>query len=139
MSDVTFRTATPEDVDEIVALWVAAGAPPTITDGPDDVRRLLDRDDQALILALRDGVIVGTLIAGWDGWRGNLYRLAVAPDHRREGLATELVREGTRRLKERGCRRMSALVLRDEDHAMGFWRSSFSEQQNIARFSRNVD
>ncbi len=139
MSEISFRAATLDDVDEIVALWVAADAPPTITDGPDDVRRLLARDDQALILAMKDDVMVGTLIAGWDGWRGNMYRLAVHPDHRRDGVATQLVAEGLRRLEELGCRRVSALVLREEDHAMGFWKTSFSEQPDIARFSRNVD
>lgn len=140
MSEIAIRTAQAQDVDEIVALWVAADAPPTVTDGPGDVRRLLARDDRALMVATKDGVIVATLIAAWDGWRGNMYRLAVHPEHRRSGIASRLAEEALAYLKAQGCRRISALVLRDEGHAMGFWRSAgFSEQPDIARFSRNVD
>jgi ribosomal protein S18 acetylase RimI-like enzyme len=37
-----------------------------------------------------DGEIVGALIAAWDGWRGNMYRLAVREGHRREGIGLAL-------------------------------------------------
>ncbi len=55
--------------------------------------------DAAGVLAVwersrRDGAIVATLIAAWDGWRGNMYRLAVAPELRREGIARTLVEAG---------------------------------------------
>lgn len=139
MSDVGFRTASTDDVDEILALWGAADAPPTVTDGADDVRRLLARDDRALLLATKNDAIVGTLVAGWDGWRGNMYRLAVHPDHRRQGIASQLVAQAEQYLGDHGCRRISALVLRDEAHAMGFWREAgFQEQPEMARFSRNL-
>jgi ribosomal protein S18 acetylase RimI-like enzyme len=61
------------------------------------------------------------LIAAFDGWRGNLYRLAVHPDHRRRGVATRLVAAGEQQLHEQGCRRITALLVRDEDHATAFW------------------
>ena len=35
--------------------------------------------------------IVGSVIAGWDGWRCHLYRLAVAPARRREGIGRALL------------------------------------------------
>jgi ribosomal protein S18 acetylase RimI-like enzyme len=42
---------------------------------------------------------VGTLVAAWDGWRGNMYRLAVLPEHRRAGIGRELVDAGYERDK----------------------------------------
>ena len=65
--------------------------------------------------------VVGSVIGGWDGWRGNIYRLAVAPDARRHGLARRLVQEAERMLVSKGARRISALVERHEAHAVGFW------------------
>jgi len=61
------------------------------------------------------------VIGGWDGWRGNIYRLAVAPDARRAGLARRLVQEAARALRTKGASRLSALVERHERHAVGFW------------------
>jgi ribosomal protein S18 acetylase RimI-like enzyme len=52
----------------------------------DDVERLLADSPAALLVAEHGGEIVGALIAGWDGWRGNMYRLAVSERHRREGV-----------------------------------------------------
>ena len=62
-----------------------------------------------------------SVIGGWDGWRGNIYRLAVAPEARRVGLARRLVQEAERVLRAKGARRISALVERHEAHATGFW------------------
>jgi GNAT superfamily N-acetyltransferase len=78
-------------------------------DGATDVRGLLLRDSHALVVAADDGGrVVGTLIVGWDGWRGNLYRMAVATASRRQGIAAALVAEAERRLTDAGCRRISA-------------------------------
>ena len=44
----------------------------------------------ARVVDLTDRV-VGTVIAGWDGWRAHLYRLAVAPDLRGRGIARQLL------------------------------------------------
>lgn len=41
-------------------------------DDADAVVLVLDQD--ALLVAARDGRIIGTLIAGWDGWRGSIAR-----------------------------------------------------------------
>jgi ribosomal protein S18 acetylase RimI-like enzyme len=83
------------------------------------------------------GEIIGSLIAAWNGWRGSFYRLAVRPDHRRRGLATRLVREGERHLRDRGARRLDAIVDSDELMAMDFWRATgFELQHDRSRFVR---
>ena len=63
-------------------------AEPTSTDSSEAVAVLLARDPGALIVAEADGEIVGSVVAGWDGWRGSVYRLAVAERYRRAGLGT---------------------------------------------------
>ena len=65
-------------------MWSAAAAP-TSTDDVDGVGALLERDPGALLVAEASGRIVGTVIAAWDGWRGSVYRIVVAPEHRRDG------------------------------------------------------
>ena len=136
----TIRSAIEEDIQAVLDLWAAAGSLPTVTDSRDGLARLLATDSQALLVAECDGVLAGSLIAAWDGWRGSFYRLAVSPEHRRKGLATMLLREGERCLRERGAVRLTAIVADDETGAMGFWRSAgYERQQHRARFVSRRD
>jgi ribosomal protein S18 acetylase RimI-like enzyme len=134
------RNAGEEDIASVLDLWILAGSLPSVSDSPDGLARLLAADPQALLVAELDGVVVGSLIAAWDGWRGSFYRLAVSPEHRRKGLATMLLREGERRLRERGALRLTAIAADDEAGAMAFWRAaSYERQQHRARFVRHCD
>jgi ribosomal protein S18 acetylase RimI-like enzyme len=122
----------------VLDLWAVAGSPPSVSDSPDGLARLLAADPQALLVAALEGVLAGSLIAAWDGWRGSFYRLAVLPEHRRTGLATMLLREGERRLRERGAVRLTAIVVDDEAGAMGFWQAAgYTRQRGRARFVRH--
>ena len=76
-----------------------------------------------------DGRIVGTVIAGWDGWRGSIYRLAVAPDQRRSGLGQALLRAAEQRLAGLGARRLHAIVVESNEVAVAFWTASDWEHQ----------
>ena len=93
MSDCTIRAAAEQDLDSVLCLWDQAGSLPSVTDTREGLLALLGADDQALLLAESQGMVVGSLIAAWDGWRGSFYRLAVHPDWRRRGIATKLLRE----------------------------------------------
>lgn len=85
------------------------------------VTRLHDRDPQALLLARRDGELVGTVIAGFDGWRCHLYRLAVHPGHRRQGIGSALLAAAEERFAALGGRRADAMVRGGNARAHGAW------------------
>ena len=119
-------------------LWRRAEASPSPTETAADVRGLLERDGEAMLVAEAEGVLVGSLIVGWDGWRGTFYRLAVDPAHRRRALATALVRAGEERLRALGCRRLNAIVESEEADAMAFWAAAGYEPQAArSRFVKN--
>jgi ribosomal protein S18 acetylase RimI-like enzyme len=109
-----------------------------VTDRIESLRSLLAVDPHALLIADARGDVVGSLIAAWNGWRGSFYRLAVHPEHRRSGLATRLVREGEKRLRDRGAVRLDAIVAADEEGAMSFWSAvGYEHQRDRSRFVRN--
>jgi ribosomal protein S18 acetylase RimI-like enzyme len=136
----SISTATEQDIGPLLALWETAGGPPSVSDTSDGLARLLAVDRDALLVAESVDALVGSLIAAWDGWRGSFYRLVVRPDLRRQGLATALLREGERRLRERGAVRLTAIVAHDDRAAMGFWRRAGYEQQlERTRFIRPVE
>lgn len=129
------RPARSEDIDEVLALWLDAGAEPTHTDTAASVGLLLRHDPGSLLVAELDGRLVGTVISGWDGWRGSIYRLVVHPRHRRQGLARQLLSEAENRLAKLGAERMQAIVVASDTRATGFWGASrWEEQADRLRF-----
>jgi ribosomal protein S18 acetylase RimI-like enzyme len=135
----SLRIGRPDDVEALLEFWRRAEASPSSTESAEDVRGLLERDPEALIVAEAGGEIVGTLIAGWDGWRATFYRLAVHLDHRRLGLATTLVRAGEDRLRALGARRLNAIAESHKPGAMAFWASAGYElQTSRSRFVKNL-
>jgi ribosomal protein S18 acetylase RimI-like enzyme len=138
--NVEVRAATDADIDAVLAVWAEARSRAAQTpDDPAVVQQLLDRDPGALLVADSDGGVIGVLIAGWDGWRGNVYRLAVLPSHRREGIARELVDAGHERLRAQGARRVTALVGGEEGAAHRLWRAlGYQRDEFVHRFVRNL-
>ena len=100
---------------------------------------MLERDPESLLVAEIAGRVVGALIAAWDGWRGNMYRLVVTGEHRRQGIGLALVREGEERLHARGARRVTALVAREDERARGLWRAAgYEDDEIIGRLVHNL-
>jgi ribosomal protein S18 acetylase RimI-like enzyme len=118
---IRIRACTSADVSDVLDLWIRSGAAPSVTDTRAALRRRLKRDRQLFLLAWDGPTLAGSIMAGWDGWRASIARLAVDPDYRRLGLARALVGHAEKRLRAVGARRISCVVLRDNAGAQAFW------------------
>ena len=138
--NAAIRAATAADIDAVLEVWAEARSAAALTaDDPAVVERLLERDPGALLVAEAGGQVVGVLIAGWDGWRGNVYRLAVLPAYRRQGIARQLVEAGHERLRAQGAHRVTALVGGEEGAAHRLWRAvGYQRDEFVHRFVRNL-
>jgi len=123
--EVDIRRSETGDLPRVLALWDEERSEhASIPDRTEDLEGLVVDSPAALLVAEENGTIVGALIAGWDGWRGNMYRLAVKSSHRRSKVATTLIRAGEDYLRDCGARRVTALVAHDDEVAGAFWDST---------------
>src|SRR4051812_2460266 len=138
MAAPTIRTARPAEASAVLALWREAGSGPGATDSEDSLEQLLDASPDGLLVAELEGALVGTLIAAWDGWRGNLYRLAILPPHRRRGIARALLEEGERRLREKGAVRISVLAIAESEAPEVWTALGYSRDPRIGRLVKTL-
>lgn len=76
----------------------------------------------SIIVAEDNGKIVGCIFFTWDGWDSSLYRLAVHPDYRKQGLGTKLLEEAEKRLKSLGADVASLRVHVNNKEALEFFK-----------------
>lgn len=132
-TELLIRSAHEDDLAAVLRLWIEAEVtPPSVSDSMEGLTRLVREPNAVLIIALIEGRLVGSVIGGWDGWRGNIYRLAVAPAYRRKGIARRLVEEIDRALFDKGAERLSALV--EHQHP---WAIAFCESLHHLGFERD--
>jgi ribosomal protein S18 acetylase RimI-like enzyme len=133
------RPGTTDDVDDVLAFWIRAGAHPSATDTVADLTRVVTAPHAVLLVAIDGDVIVGSTIATFDGWRGNLYRMAVDPTLRRTGLGRRLAVAAEDWLRAAGAVRLSALVEGDREVAQAFWEAvGFAHYEGMRRYSKNL-
>jgi GNAT superfamily N-acetyltransferase len=110
------------------------GASMSTTDEVGHVRRVAENPAAVFLLALVDGAIVGSLLGTFDGWRGNMYRLVVHPEHRRQGIGRELVRRVEQVFGNWGAKRTTMLIEVDRPHAMAFWAAvGYPRDEHVVR------
>jgi len=107
VAGITIRPCRTEECANVLDLWQKAEATPSATDSVQELKTLIQAQEDLFLVAEHNGQLLGTVIGGWDGWRGNIYRLTVLPNHRRQGIGRVLTQEMESRLGEKGAKRLS--------------------------------
>ncbi|AOV16690.1 GNAT family acetyltransferase [Acidihalobacter aeolianus] len=120
---ITVRPYLASDEDAVVALWDTCGLTRPWNDPRRDIARKQAEHPELFLVGERDGALIATAMAGYDGHRGWLNYLAVHPDHRRQGYGRVLVESIEHRLTAIGYPKLNLQVRSDNAEAVEFYRS----------------
>ena len=119
--DLEFRTYRDADEAGVIELWRQCGLIRPWNNPHADIARKQADSPELFFVAARDGEPVATCMAGYDGHRGWIYYLAVAPVLQRRGIATKLVEISEAELAKLGCPKIDLMVRNTNQAVIDFY------------------
>jgi ribosomal protein S18 acetylase RimI-like enzyme len=130
---LTIRPFTADDQDALIALWQDCRLVVPQNDPVMDIAAKVRFQPDLFLVALLDGRLVGTIMAGYEGHRGWINYLAVAPDRRRQGVGKALMGAAETALRALGCPKINLQVRRTNSSVIAFYRAlGFNEDEVVS-------
>ena len=133
------RNFEPADTEEVVALWQACELVRPWNDPLLDIQRKLQVNDSLFLVGLSEGGVVASVMGGYDGHRGWMNYLAVAPGYQHKGYATALVTCLEDKLLNVGCPKINLQIRTDNVAVQAFYKKlGFSVDDAISMGKRLI-
>jgi ribosomal protein S18 acetylase RimI-like enzyme len=116
------RPFQPEDEPDVIDLWQQCDLIRPWNDPRKDIRRKLAVGGEMFLVGKLNGQIIATVMAGYEGHRGWLNYLAVAPAYRRHGFATRIVATAETLLQQAGCPKINLQIRTSNQDVIEFYR-----------------
>jgi len=144
---MVYRVFLPSDYDAAYSLWGATeGIGLSEADARTNIERFLQHNPGMSFVAVdgeasagAGGALAGAALCGYDGRRGYLHHLAVAPAYRRRGVGRQLVHRCLAALSAAGVRKCHIFVIADNVKGRRFWeRTGWEERTSLLIMSKDV-
>lgn len=115
------RVFQPEDEVQVIALWQACELVVPWNVPGDDIAKKRAFQPELFFVAVQDGRIVGSVMAGYEGHRGWINYLAVLPERQSDGLGRALMAHAERALAALGCPKVNLQVRGSNQAVVAFY------------------
>jgi ribosomal protein S18 acetylase RimI-like enzyme len=119
----TIRSFKPADQAATIQLWRDCQLVVPWNDPAADIARKLEVQGELFLLGEVDGTIVASVMGGYEGHRGWINYLAVAPSCQRRGYGRLLMLDLEQRLKQLGCPKINLQVRTSNSAIIGFYQA----------------
>ena len=110
MMEIIIRPFEQRDEDALVQLWMDCGLVVPWNDPRNDIQRKLKMQSEMFLVGCLDGVVIASVMAGYEGHRGWINYLAVHPQYQRFGIGRQMMDEAESRLRAAGCPKINLQV-----------------------------
>jgi len=123
MSGFIIRQYEAIDRNSVIELWRQCGLVVPQNDPERDIERKLKVNPEWFLVGELEGHIVATCMAGYEGHRGWINYLAVAPKYRRQGFAAKLMQGAERVLRKAGCPKINLQIRTSNSDVIEFYKA----------------
>lgn len=132
------RAYQPSDEGAVVSLWEESGLTRPWNDPRKDIARKLLVQPELFLVGTLDGQVIATAMAGYDGHRGWVNYLAVAPRSRGRGCGRALMERVEHLLLSLGCPKVNIQVRVSNAEAPGFYRAMGYAQEEMISLGKRL-
>lgn len=136
---MNIRRFEPDDEAAVVALWAVCDLTRPWNDPHKDIHRKLLVQAEMFLVGTVDHAVVATVMAGYEGHRGWINYLAVAPEHRSKGHARRLMAEVERMLRDAGCPKINLQIRRSNKEAIEFYKAIGFVDDHVIGLGKRLD
>lgn len=115
------RTFEKDDAQAVIALWEKCELTRPWNNPLKDISRKLKVQPELFVVGEIDGQIMASAMAGYDGHRGSVYYLAVAPEFQGGGHGRALMAWIEQALLEMGCPKLNIVVRTANEKVLRFY------------------
>jgi ribosomal protein S18 acetylase RimI-like enzyme len=135
---LTIRPFQEKDEPQVIALWKRAFPDdPPWNDPHQDIQRKLRIQRELFLVGELAGRVTATVMAGFDGHRGWVYLVAVAPECRQRGFGRAMLKEAERRLRAMGCTKINLQVRASNKGVVAFYQKlGYAVEERISMGKR---
>ena len=121
MEGIEIRPYRKTDQVDVIQLWKRCNLIVPQNDPADDIARKAKVQPELFLVALKEGQIIATVMAGYEGHRGWINYLAVDPDYRRQGIGRFLMGAVEKKLRKIGCPKINLQVRKSNTSVIEFY------------------
>ncbi|MEG2048155.1 MAG: GNAT family acetyltransferase [Comamonas sp.] len=134
------RVFAPADTEAVVQLWSDCGLTRSWNDPHKDIARKLSVSPELFLIGTDgQGLLMATVMVGYDGHRGWINYLAVHPSHQRQGHASQLMQQAEQLLTERGCPKLNLQVRAGNETVIAFYESlGYTDDKTVSMGKRLI-
>jgi len=139
MSDFVIRQYHAEDQQDVIDLWARCGLVAPQNNPKRDIERKLKVNPEWFLVGQFEDKVIATCMAGYEGHRGWINYLAVAPEYRREGFATQIMREAERILRDAGCPKINLQIRTSNAAVIEFYKAIGYDIDDVVSMGKRLE
>jgi ribosomal protein S18 acetylase RimI-like enzyme len=139
MSDFRIRTYREDDRNDVIELWLECNLIFPQNNPKHDIERKLKVNPEWFLVGELEGRVIASCMAGYEGHRGWINHLAILPEYKLQGFATQIMQEPEKKLRKVGCPKINLQVRKSNTDVIEFYKSvGFSKDDVISMGKRLV-